>query len=104
MTKLKAGVVGAGVFGGNHARKYQGDGRVELVGLFDVDSERAQKLASDLGVRAVPSIEALLADLDVITIATPPSFHAGPARAALEAGKHVLIEKPLAVDVADGEA
>lgn len=104
MSTLKAGVVGAGVFGGHHARKYQADPRAELVGVFDVEAARAEKLAAVLNVRAAASLDALFAEADVITIATPPSFHASPARAALEAGKHVLIEKPLAVDVADGEA
>ncbi len=104
MTELKAGIVGAGVFGGHHARKYLADKRVTLTGVYDVDSARAQKLAADLGVRAAPSLEALLREADVITVATPPSFHTAPAHAALAAGKHVLIEKPLAVDIAEGEA
>lgn len=104
MSKLKAGVVGAGVFGAHHARKYQGDARVDLIGVFDVDSARAEKLAADLGVRAAPSLDALLAEAEILTIATPPSLHVGPARAALDARKHVLIEKPLAVDIGDGEA
>ncbi len=104
MSKLKAGVIGAGVFGGHHARKYQADARAELVAVYDVDGARAEKLAADLGVAAAPNLAALFADVDVVTIASPPSTHASAARAALAACKHVLVEKPLAVDVGEAEA
>jgi predicted dehydrogenase len=104
MTKLKAGVVGAGAFGRIHARKYAEDARVTFVGVFDPDDERAEQLAVTHGAEAFASMEALIAGADMITIASPPSLHAGAARPALEAGKHVLIEKPLATDLADGEA
>ena len=64
MTKLKAGVIGAGVFGGHHARKYQAEPRVELVGVFDPDDERAEALATDLGVRAFSTADDLLREID----------------------------------------
>ncbi|MET0181480.1 MAG: Gfo/Idh/MocA family oxidoreductase [Caulobacterales bacterium] len=103
MSELKAGVIGAGVFGGHHARKYQSDARVKLIGVFDVDATRAETLAADLGVKAFASMDDLLSQVELVTVASPPFTHAGAARAALEAGAHVLVEKPLAVDVADGE-
>lgn len=102
MTKLKAGVIGAGAFGRIHARKYAEDSRVHFAGVFDPDDERAQQLADTHGAQAFPSLEALLSAVDIITIASPPSLHAGAAKPALAAGKHVLIEKPLATDAAAG--
>lgn len=104
MTKLRAGVVGAGAFGRHHARKYGEDARVTLVGVFDPDDERAQMLADTHQVEAFSDLAKMLAAVDIVTIASPPSHHAGAARAALQAGKHVLVEKPLAIDVGDGAA
>lgn len=102
MSKLRAGVVGAGAFGRIHARKYAEDARVHFVGVFDPDDERAAQLADTHGAESFASLDALLAGADIITIASPPSLHAGAALPALKAGKHVLIEKPLATDAKDG--
>lgn len=102
MSKLKAGVVGAGAFGRIHARKYAEDSRVQFVGVFDPDDERAGPLADTHGAKAFNTLDALLAEADIITIASPPSLHAGAALPALKAGKHVLIEKPLATDAKAG--
>ncbi|MBL8544214.1 MAG: Gfo/Idh/MocA family oxidoreductase [Hyphomonadaceae bacterium] len=102
MTKLKAGVIGAGAFGRIHARKYAEDSRMHFAGVFDPDDERAQQLADTHGAQAFASLDALIGAVDIITIASPPSLHAGAAKPALAAGKHVLIEKPLATDAAAG--
>jgi len=98
MSKLRAGVVGAGAFGRIHARKHAEDARVQFVGVFDPDDERAQQLADTHGATSFASLNELIAAVDVLTIASPPSFHAANALPALKAGKHVLIEKPLATD------
>jgi predicted dehydrogenase len=102
MSKLRAGIVGAGAFGRIHARKYAEDARVHFVGVFDPDDERAGQLADTHGAEAFASLDALLAAADIITIASPPSLHARAALPAVKAGKHVLIEKPLATDAKDG--
>ena len=102
MTKLRAGVVGAGAFGRIHARKYAEDARVQFVGVYDPDDERAQQLADTHGATSFPSLDTLLKAADIITIASPPSFHGATARRALEAGKHLLVEKPLATDAETG--
>ncbi|MES1201249.1 MAG: Gfo/Idh/MocA family oxidoreductase [Pseudomonadota bacterium] len=101
---LKAGVIGAGVFGGHHARKYQADGRVALIGIYDLDPERTAVLAEDLGVRAFDKLEELLDAVDIITIASPPATHAASGVAALDAGKHVFVEKPIATSLMEAEA
>lgn len=103
MSKLKAGVIGAGVFGAHHARKYQLDARVELVGVYDLDTERMEALAEMLGVRRFNNMDDMLDLLDIVTIASPPMTHASAAAAALEYHKHVLIEKPIAVSMIEAE-
>ncbi len=102
-TQMKAGVIGAGVFGGHHARKYAVSDRVQLMGVFDVDAERAAILAAQLETRAYTDLDALIADCDAVTIASPAVNHYAGVKAALTAGKHVLVEKPLADTAARGE-
>jgi predicted dehydrogenase len=97
-----AGIVGAGAFGRHHARKFAEDGRTRLVGVYDPHAERAEMLAQTHGVRAFETMEALLEEAEIVTIASPPATHAAMARLALDAGRHVLVEKPLAVTLADG--
>jgi len=100
---LKAGVVGAGVFGGYHAKKYVELEGVTLVGVYDVDLSRAEALAGPLGAKAFDDIDAFLAEVDVVTVAAPAVHHAAPALAALKAGKPVYSEKPLAVSPEDAD-
>lgn len=99
MSKLKIGVAGAGVFGNNHAKKVRGNPRAELVGIFDIHLERACALATEHGVQGYDDLNLLLANCDALVVATPASAHGGVARAALNAGKHCLVEKPLAATI-----
>ncbi|WP_168073218.1 Gfo/Idh/MocA family oxidoreductase [Caulobacter sp. SSI4214] len=100
---LKAGVVGAGVFGGYHAKKYVELEGVTLAGVYDVDLARAEALAGPLGARAFDDIDAFLAAVDVVTVAAPAVHHAAPALAALKAGKPVYSEKPIACAPEDAD-
>jgi predicted dehydrogenase len=104
MKSLRAGVVGAGVFGGYHANKYASLPGVTLVGVLDADGERAGALAGKLGARPFTDAEAFFAELDVVTIASPATVHAELATQALGRDVHAYIEKPLALSVADGQA
>ncbi len=97
---LRAGVAGAGVFGGYHANKYKEVEGAELVGIFDLDPARAEIGAADRGVAGFSDYNAFLEAVDVLTIATPASTHGDLAEKALVAGKHVLVEKPLSLDLA----
>jgi predicted dehydrogenase len=99
---LKAGVIGAGVFGGYHSGKYASLPGVQFVGVFDMDAARAQALADRHGVKAFTDADAFFAELDVVTIAAPAVAHAGLAEAALKHGLHAYVEKPLALTTADG--
>jgi predicted dehydrogenase len=100
---LRGGVIGAGVFGGYHARQYANLPGVVLSGVLDTHPDRAAKVAMPLGGRGFHEMEAFLDAVDVVTIASPASFHAEQALAVLAAGKSVYIEKPIAVSVADAE-
>jgi predicted dehydrogenase len=98
MTQLKAGVVGAGVFGGFHARKYAELEGVEFVGVHDPHPDRAKALAETWGGHAFATLDALLEAVHVVTVASPAETHAPAALRALDHGRHVYVEKPLAVD------
>ncbi len=104
MTDLKAGVVGAGVFAGFHARKYASLPDVILAGVYDLDAGRARELAADLGVRAFDTLQELFDLCHVVTIASPASTHADVAEQALASGRHIYVEKPLARTLDAGAA
>ena len=103
-SKLRTGVVGAGVFGGHHARKHRDSPRIDLAGIYDLDPSRAATLAGEIGVRAFASFQDLLDDVDAVTIAAPAPAHFRMASGAIAAGKHVYVEKPLALRLADADA
>jgi predicted dehydrogenase len=93
---LRAGVVGAGVFGGYHASKYAAFADVEFLGVFDPVQDHAAALCAKHGGAPFESLQDLVEACDVISVASPAVFHHDAARRALNAGKAVLVEKPLA--------
>jgi predicted dehydrogenase len=93
---LRAGVIGAGVFGGYHAGKYAALPGVTLAGVYDHHAVHAEALCGKHGGRVFVSEAELIAAVDIVSIATPAIHHAEPALAALEAGRAVYIEKPVA--------
>jgi predicted dehydrogenase len=95
----RIGVIGSGHFGRFHALKLKGRG---LSGLHDPDAARAALVAGEAGCAAM-GLDALLAASDAVVVAAPTPFHAPLATRALEAGKHVLIEKPIAGTLAEAE-
>jgi predicted dehydrogenase len=101
---IKAGVIGAGVFGTFHARKYASLPGVELAAVFDPDAERSGRLASELGAAAFTDLDGFLDSVEVVTIASPADSHAAMAHRVLTAGRHAYVEKPLATSVAAGAA
>jgi predicted dehydrogenase len=105
MKKVKFAVVGCGHIGKRHAEMIRRNEEAELIALADVRNRDDLDLV-DLDVPFFNSLEELLAaklDIDVINIATPNGFHAEQALMALEARKHVVIEKPMALNKADAE-
>jgi predicted dehydrogenase len=97
MTRLRAGVIGVGHLGQHHARLYASLPGSQLIGVVDQSVERAQTVADRHGVRAFLTAEELLPHVDVLSVAVPTSGHYAVAKVCLEAGKHVLVEKPIAV-------
>jgi len=96
-------VVGAGVFGGHHARQYAALDGVELIGVYDPDIGRAQTLAATLGAQAFDDLGAMLREIEVLTIASPAATHREVGVAALNAGLHIYVEKPLATSLDDAD-
>ena len=97
MVKLRAGVIGVGHLGQHHARLYASLPDSTLVGVVDQDHDRAAVIAQKHGVQVFRDPADLLKQVDVVSIAVPTSGHYAVAKACLKAGKHVLIEKPIAV-------
>lgn len=97
MTLLKTGLIGAGVFGGYHAGKIANSDKTEFVGVFDPDTVRRTELSQKHGVTAFESQSALFEAADAVIIACPATYHEAVVKAALEAGVHVMVEKPLAL-------
>jgi len=99
MSKLSVAVIGAGYWGPNLARNFRSSPDWELAAICDLDRERAQRVADQVGrVPVVTLLADILADpeIDAVAIATPARTHHDIAIAALRAGKNVLVEKPLA--------
>lgn len=102
--RIKLGVVGAGVFGGYHTGKVAAHDHAQLVGIYDPDKTRREANAKKFGCKAYGQLSRLIGDVDGLVIACPASYHAEAALPAIKSGKHVLIEKPIAASIADGQA
>ena len=103
-TVVRVGVVGVGVMGSNHARVLAEFPGVVLAGVADPDRKQAHYVGSTLGCPAVGSVEELLdRGVDAISIAAPTHLHRDIALTCIARGVHVLVEKPIASTVAEGE-
>ncbi|OAG28673.1 Gfo/Idh/MocA family protein [Thermodesulfatator autotrophicus] len=96
MSKLKVAVIGVGHLGRFHAQKLAQLDEVELVGVVDVIPERADEVARECGTRAFYDFKEILPLVKAVSIVVPTVHHFEVTRAALEAGCHVFVEKPLA--------
>jgi predicted dehydrogenase len=102
-SRLRVGVVGVGYFGRFHALKFARHPRARLVGLADPDPARVVEVAAECGTEAYCDPGALLGAVDAVSIAAPAGLHAPLAEAFLEAGAHVLVEKPLAASLVEAD-
>ncbi len=97
-------MIGTGALGFHHVRLLQTLPDVRLVGCVDTNSVRAATVARDLGVRVYAGLDELLQAVDAVTVVVPTSAHYEVARAAIECGVHVFIEKPICATVAEADA
>ncbi len=106
MSRLRVGVIGCGYWGPNLIRNFASCPATDLVAVCDADPSRLAAVGRPLGnVKPTTSVEELLKlPLDAVAIATPVSTHFAIAERCLEAGLHVLIEKPLAANVREARA
>ncbi len=103
MKRLRAAVIGVGYLGRYHAQKYAQLDGVELVAVADTSLPRAQEAARECGCRAVDDFHAILGEVDVVSIVVPTEQHYAVARTCLEAGAHILLEKPIARTVEEAD-
>jgi UDP-N-acetylglucosamine 3-dehydrogenase len=102
---LRIGVVGVGVMGSNHARVFSGLPGVRLVAVADPDIGQRDFVTRALDCRGVDNLDALIAaGVDAVTIATPTHLHHDLALACISRGIHVLVEKPIASSVEEGQS
>src|ERR1700688_3150573 len=99
---LRVGIAGAGHFGRYHALKVAASTRAKLTGIYDPDLERAKTVGWEAGAKEM-AYEDLLDASDAVIVAAPAEAHYALAAQALRAGKHVLVEKPIAATLAQAD-
>src|SRR5438105_137240 len=104
MEKIKVGLVGAGYIGGVHAALLARDERVTVLMMHDVVTERAELLGRSTGARIAQSVDELIERVDAVYVTTPNTKHTAIAGSAIEAGKHVFCEKPMATSIEDARS
>ncbi len=106
--KLRTAVVGTGYLGRFHAQKYAAMSDVELVAVVDLDLDRAREVAAEAntiqhGTEAVDNLDAIIGHVDAVSVVVPNIQHFAVARPLLDAGIHVMLEKPLTNTVAQAD-
>jgi predicted dehydrogenase len=104
MAKIRSAVIGVGYMGRFHAEKFAACADAELVAVADADAARAREIATALGCAYETDYRVLLPRLDAVCVAVPTEKHHAVVRACLEAGVHVLVEKPLSRTLEEADA
>ena len=101
--KLRAGVIGVGTFGSQHARIYAENESVDLVAVADLRTDRLDELAKRYKIKVYNDYKELLSkeNLDLVSVCTSDELHVEPVLSAVNSGVNVLVEKPLAMSVSD---
>lgn len=101
--KVKVGVIGVGALGTHHVRLYKECKKCSVVGIYDVSKDAAKKVSEEFNVPVFDTIADLTDKCDALSVAVPATKHHEVAVGVLKKKKHVLIEKPLAVTIKEGE-
>ncbi len=104
MGEVKVGIVGVGGISTRHIEGLRAIEAANITAVVDVVPERAERVAAACGATVYDSVEAALPHVDAVYVLTPPSFHRDLALQAIEGGKHVMVEKPIAISLDDAEA
>lgn len=101
---VRIGVVGAGALGFHHTRILRDVPGARLIGFHEANAARAAAVGAELGVKAFASLDALLDEVDAVSVVVPTPAHYAVAAPALERGLHVLVEKPIAATLEEADA
>ncbi|HLP15887.1 MAG TPA: Gfo/Idh/MocA family oxidoreductase [Bacteroidota bacterium] len=101
--KINVGVIGVGHLGALHAKMYAAIDSANFVGVYDVNQERCREVAAMYQIAAFGTIDELLTAVDAVSIATVTTHHYETAKQALDAGRHILIEKPMTTTITEAE-
>ena len=100
---VKVGVIGVGYLGQHHARIYSDIEEAELIGVVDIDQKKADTLADKYGCRPYYDYRDILEKVDALSVVTPTTSHYNIALDCLRAGKDMLIEKPITVNIDEAD-
>jgi predicted dehydrogenase len=103
MSKLKVGVVGVGHLGKIHARVYSELPLIELVAVADIDQEQAQTTAAKYGCKALADYHEMIEQVDAVSVVVPTDLHFQVSADFIKAGKHVIVEKPMTLNLQEAE-
>jgi predicted dehydrogenase len=101
-SKVKVGVIGVGVLGRHHARLYNLSENADVVGIYDVSAENSANVGKEFNLKVFDNYIELAKKCDALSVAVPATMHYETAMPLLEMNKHLLLEKPIASEVADG--
>jgi predicted dehydrogenase len=103
MEQIPVGVVGVGHLGSLHAKMFAEIPAASFVGIYDIDQQRARAIAREFGVKAFDSLAELLRLVRAVSVATPTSTHLAVGSEVIEAGVHMLIEKPITKTITEAQ-
>ncbi|MCJ7507873.1 MAG: Gfo/Idh/MocA family oxidoreductase [candidate division Zixibacteria bacterium] len=103
MNRIKTGVIGTGHLGRFHAKVYSQLDGAELVGVYDIDQDKAKKVAIELGTNCFSELNQLLKEIEAASLVVPTSSHFEVGKEILESDVHLLVEKPIAQTVEQAE-
>ncbi|MGD0591297.1 MAG: Gfo/Idh/MocA family oxidoreductase [Bacteroidota bacterium] len=104
MNPLRVGVIGVGHLGALHTKMYAQIPTAHLVGVFDIDSTQAEKIAVEFGIKTFAQLDDLLANVEAVSIATVTQSHYDVAMRVIKRGVHLLVEKPITATIEQARA